>query len=90
MLLRGERQPDAAKTELFETMGVYSGRCVIDGNLLTTKVDLAWEPSWEGSLRPRFVELQGDRLSLSTGEQRDVPKYPSRPTKGYVIWEREV
>jgi hypothetical protein len=90
LLMRGDRQSDAAQSTLFETMGAYAGRCKLEGDVFTTGVDLAWEPSSEGSLRPRFVELEGDRATFRTGEQRDQPNYPGRPTVGRMVWEREV
>lgn len=87
--MRGDRQPDAAKSTLYETMGAYSGTCRFDGNVFTTAVDMASDPSWEGSLRPRSFILEGNKLSLTTSEQRDHPNYPGRPSIGLVVWERE-
>jgi hypothetical protein len=65
---------DAEAAALFDNMTAYTGRYCVEGNRLTVEVDVAWHPDWEGTEQIRFVDLDGDRLTLSTG----VQEHPSR------------
>jgi Lipocalin-like domain len=45
----------------------YSGRYRIEPpNRFVTDVDIAWIPSWVGTLRPRTFTLRGDMLDIVT------------------------
>jgi hypothetical protein len=89
LLMHDGRVANVDKATLFDTMAVYTGRARLDGDVLSTSVDMAWVPAWEGKTLFRVVDLQDDQLTLVTSEQRDQPKFPGRPTKGYAVWRRE-
>lgn len=80
--LHGGSQSD--KAGAYATFVAYSGRYEVAGDRVVHHVEVAWLPNWEGSVQERFMELHGDRLTLSTpfrlagGEAR----------KGVLVWER--
>jgi hypothetical protein len=71
-----------------EGMTAYTGRFRIEGNRLVTSVDAAWAPAWEGTEQPRFFELDGERLTLSSEPNRNHP-LPGVLKAVRVEWERE-
>ena len=60
----------------------------MEGNRLVTSVDVAWVPAWENSEQARFVELDGDRLTLSSEPNRNHP-LPGLLKVVRVEWGRE-
>ena len=69
-------------------MTAYTGRFRVEGSRLITSVDAAWVPAWEGTEQPRFFELDGDRLTLSSEPNRNHP-LPGVLKVVRVEWERE-
>ncbi len=88
ILVRSDRSAAGDPAALYATMMAYSGTYHVDGAGFTTTVDVAWTPTWVGTEQARFFELEGDRLSLVTGEQTH-PLFPGRPGRGRLTWRRE-
>ncbi len=88
----GANRKPAANTEesaaLLKTLMAYTGKFTIDGDKLTTKVDMSWNELFTGQDQVRFFKLEGDRLSLRTGEQPSAV-YPGKKVVGTLLWERE-
>jgi hypothetical protein len=58
---------DADKTAFFNnSFGAYAGTYSVDGNKVTHHVVASWRPDWVGGDQIRFVELNGDKLTIKT------------------------
>lgn len=91
LLMSSGRQPadsDPGRTALFQSMMAYSGKFSLDTDRFVTKVDLAWDPGWEGTEQVRYYILDNDRLSLRTAPIHH-PSFPGPQIVAYVDWERE-
>ena len=81
-------ETNQARAELFDSMTAYTGHVRIDApGRLTTRVDLAWNPGFEGD-QIRFFTLEGDRLTIQSAEQTH-PQYRERLLVADVVWVRE-
>jgi hypothetical protein len=83
-----EPRTDAEHAALYKRVGAYTGRFTLDGNRMATKVDAASVPSWVGTEQPRFLTLEGDRLTIRTAEQ-EVHQFPGRKMVATLVFERE-
>ncbi len=91
MIARPDRKPatnDADSAALLKSLMVYSGKFTIDGDKLTTNVDLSWNEILTGTAQVRFFKLEGDKLSIRTVEQASAV-YPGKKVVGTLTWERE-
>ena len=79
---------DQERAALFNLMTAYTGHVRIDApGRLTTRVDLAWNPQFQGE-QIRFFTLEGDRLTIRSPEQTH-PLYRDRLLVADVVWVRE-
>ena len=91
MIARPDRKPatnDADSAALLKSLMVYTGKFTIDGDKLTTNVDLSWNEILTGTAQVRFFKLEGDKLSMRTAEQASAV-YPGKKVVGTLTWERE-
>ena len=91
MIARPDRKPatnDADSAALLKSLMVYTGKFTIDGDKLTTYVDLSWNEIFTGTAQVRFFKLEGDKLSIRTAEQTSAV-YPGKKVVGILTWERE-
>jgi hypothetical protein len=91
MIARPDRKPatsDADSAALLKSLMVYTGKFTVDGDKLTTNVDLSWNEILTGTAQVRFFKLEGDRLSIRTAEQASAV-YPGKKVVGTLTWERE-
>jgi len=91
-IVEGEgRRPattDEERAALLRTMFAYSGMYRLEGDKWITKVDVAWNPAWNGTDQVRFYKLDGNRLEV-TGAWTPNPNLPGSPiTRGVVLFER--
>ena len=85
------RAPPTNETEtaaVFRGMMAYAGRYTVEGDRIVTEVDAAWHPAWADTRQVRFVDLDGDRLTLTT-EVQGHPAHPGRRMRGIVVFTRE-
>jgi hypothetical protein len=90
MITAGDRKRTEGRADdaaLFRSMMAYSGAYRIELDVLTTEVDLAWEPGWVGTHQVRHFKLDGDNLALTTAPQTH-PMFPDRPGRGILLWRR--
>lgn len=81
-------QTDEDRLSNFRNMLAYTGPYRIEGNQLTTMVDVAWNESWTGTEQVRFFRLQGDRLFIESAPVTSV-NYPELGRiRGILEWER--
>jgi hypothetical protein len=91
MIARSDRKPatsDADSAALLKSLMVYTGKFTVDGDKLTTNVDLSWNEILTGTAQVRFFKLEGDKLSIRTAEQASAV-YPGKKVVGTLSWERE-
>jgi hypothetical protein len=85
----GRKAPktDQDRAALLRSLIAYSGMYRIEGNKQITKVDVSWNPMWNGTEQVRFFKFEGDRLVVLTA-WGPSPRFPGRVTRGHMIWER--
>ena len=91
-IVEGEgRKPaktDEERAALLRTMLAYSGMYRLDGDKWITKVDVSWNPAWNGTEQVRFYKLDGNRLEV-TGSWAPNVNLPGSPiSRGVVLFER--
>jgi len=72
----------------YESMTAYTGRFTVQGDQLTTTVDISWNESWLQIPQVRTIEFKGERLELRTDWQTR-PTQPGVVGRGVLLWERE-
>jgi Lipocalin-like domain len=91
MIAKPDRKPatnDTDSAALLKSLMVYTGKFTIDGDKLTTDVDLSWNEILTGTSQVRFFKLEGDKLSIRTAEQASAV-LPGKRVVGTLNWERE-
>lgn len=88
LLTAGDRMASATADQLVGSMCAYSGRYSVEGNRLSTTVDIGWLPAWVGTQVDRTFHRNGDDLKLMTDYQ-DNPRFPGRRTRGVLMWRKE-
>ena len=79
---------DEERATLLRSMLAYSGMYRLEGDKWITKVDVSWNPVWNGTEQVRYYKLDGDRLEV-TGAWALNPNLPGSPaTRGVVQFER--
>ena len=86
MIARPDRKP--ATNDADSAALLYTGKFTIDGDKLTTNVDLSWNEILTGTAQVRFFKLEVDKLSIRTAEQASAV-YPGKKVVGTLTWERE-
>lgn len=91
IIMRSDRTPpkeDADGAMLFKTMMAYTGNYRVEGDdKFVTDVDLAWHPGWNGTRQERFFKIDGNTLSITTGQQTH-PMFPGRIGRGVITWKK--
>jgi hypothetical protein len=67
---------------------VHTGKFSVDGDKLTTEVDLSWNEILTGTSQVRFFKLEGYKLSIRTVEQASAV-LPGKRVVGALNWERK-
>jgi hypothetical protein len=86
---RGPPETQSDRAALFDEMMAYTGNYRIEDDKFVTSVDVAWHPVWNGTDQPRFFQLEGDVLTITTPQQTR-PKYDNRPVRGILVWHRSL
>jgi hypothetical protein len=86
----GRRPPQNDEDRLlsFRTMFAYSGPYRIEGNRLTTQVEVAWNEAWTGTDQTRIFRLEGDKLFIEGLGAPSVNNASMGVTVGKLEWER--
>ena len=85
---RKPAKTDEERAVLLRTMFAYTGMYRLEGDKWITKVDVAWNPAWNGTDQVRFYKLDGNRLEV-TGAWGPNPNLPGSPiSRGVVLLER--
>jgi hypothetical protein len=86
----GRQSPktDEDRAALLRTMFAYTGLYRLEGDKWITKIDVSWNPAWNGTDQLRFYKLDGDRLQVTAMWQPN-PNLPGSPvTRGVLQFER--
>jgi len=87
-MLHAAARPADDAAAAFGEMMAYSGRWRVEGDKITTTVDVAWRPDFVGTEQPRFYRLDGDTFHVRTGTVSH-PKFPGRALVAVLEWRRE-
>ena len=91
-LVTAEKRPvpktDEERAQALRTMISYSGRYTIEGNKVTTKVEIAWNEAWVGGEQVRFVRFEGDKLYIESPPMPH-PNVGGKVVRVIVVWQRE-
>jgi Lipocalin-like domain len=93
IITRADRSPAKTSDEkaaLLDSMLAYSGKYTIDGNKVTTRVDVTHNEVFRGALQnqTRFFSVEGDELTLRTGLIASSAR-PGQRLESVLIWQRE-
>ena len=79
-------QTDEESAVALRTLFAYTGIFHLEGDKWTTKVDVAWNPAWNGTDQVRSFKLDGDRLEVTSAWGVSVNL--GKMTRGVVVWQR--
>ena len=91
IIVGANRKPATNNDEsaaLLKSLLLYTGKITIDGDKLTTKVDISGNELLTGQDQVRFFKLEGDRLSIRTAEQVSSV-FVGKKVVGTLTWERD-
>jgi hypothetical protein len=85
----GRKPPktDEDRATLFKTMFAWTGMYRVEGDKLITKVDVSWNPAFNGTEPVRIFKFEGDRLVISTAWTPST-RFTGRVTRGVFTYER--
>ena len=78
---------DEERLAAFRSMISYSGRYRVEGNKVTTKVEVAWNEAWVGGEQVRFLRFEGDKLHIESPPMPH-PNVNDKVVKVIVTWAR--
>lgn len=78
---------EAERAQAFTSMLAYSGHYRLEGNKLTTKVDVAWNEGMVGSEQVRYLRVEGDRMYVESPFMPN-PNGSDSKVRAIVTWER--
>ena len=79
---------DEERAQALRTMISYSGHYKVEGNKVTTKVEIAWNEAWVGGEQVRFVRFEGDKLFIESPPMPH-PNVGGKVVRVIVVWQRE-
>ena len=60
----------------------------LEGNKITTKVDVAWNESWVGGEQVRIIRFEGDKLFIESPPMPHPNMY-GKTVRVIVVWQRD-
>ena len=79
---------DDERAQAFRTMIAYSGRYRVEGSIITTKVEVAWNESWVGGEQVRHIRFEGDKLFIESPPMPHPNMY-GKTVRVIVVWQRD-
>ena len=79
---------DEERAQAFRTMIAYSGRYRVEGNRITTKVEVAWNESWVGGEQIRHIRFADDKLFIESPPMPHPNMY-GKTVRVIVVWQRD-
>ena len=92
-LATGQDRPtpltDADHVSTMRSMISYTGRYRVEGDVVTTKIEAAWNPKWIGTEQVRYLQFESDDLVHIVSPPMPHPNVPGREVRVLVTWARE-
>jgi len=79
---------DADRIAAYDSILAYSGRYHVEGTILTTMVDVAWDEGWVGTNQVRHYRVEGNILCIETPPAPNVD-HGGRTVRFLLSWKRE-
>ena len=78
------------KAALLDSMIAYAGKYTIEGDKITTRIDMSSNEIFTGAnqVQTRFFKVESDKLTLRTPEIASAA-LPGKKVVGTLSWERE-
>jgi len=95
VIISGENRKPASNNDeraaLLNSLVSYTGKYTIDGDKITTNVDISWNEFYTGPNRQqvRFFRLDGDKLTIRSPVRCCSANRPGQTIEGFLTWERE-
>jgi hypothetical protein len=86
--VRDVPKTDPERAHAFVRMIAYSGRYRIEGNTITTKVEVAWNESWVGGEQVRHIRFEDDKLFIESPPMPH-PNMNDHVVRVIVVWQRD-
>ncbi|HZR76381.1 lipocalin-like domain-containing protein [Bradyrhizobium sp.] len=86
----GRKPPHTDEDRLsnFLSLTAYTGLYRVEGNQLTTKIDVAWTEAWKGTDQVRFFRVEGDRLFIESAPTISANFPELGKVRAILEWER--
>jgi hypothetical protein len=91
IIAKADRKPatnDAERAALLHSMVAYTGKFSIEGDKITSTVDIAWNEVNTGRTQVRYFKMEGEKLVIRSPEQASVLT-PGQRVTTTLTWERE-
>jgi hypothetical protein len=85
---RKAAQTDDERAALLRTMFAYTGNYGVDGDRLTTKVDVSWNEAWVGTDQTRIARFEGDKLILQSLPAPAANQQMPGKVTGILMWTK--
>jgi hypothetical protein len=79
---------NAERAALLRSMVGYTGKFTVDGDKITSTVDISWNEANTGRNQIRYFKMEGDKLVIRSPEQSSV-LVPGKRVTTTLTWERE-
>jgi hypothetical protein len=94
IITKADRTPaknSEEKAALLDTMLAYSGKYTIEGDRITTRVDMSWHEIFTGDrqILTRFFSVEGDKLVIRTGPIVSSTARQGEIVEGVLTLDRE-
>jgi len=85
---RQQGATEADKAALFDSMNAYTGRFAVNGDTLTTTVEVASQEAWVGGQQVRRFKVEGNRLLITAPPQPSARRSDHKMYSQQIVWER--
>jgi hypothetical protein len=91
IIAKANRKPatnNAERAALLRSMVAYTGKFSVEGDKITSTVDIAWNEVNTGRTQVRYFKMEGEKLVIRSPEQASVLT-PGKRVTTTLTWERE-
>jgi lipocalin-like protein len=85
---RSGPKTEAERAHAFASMLAYAGHYRVEGNKLTTKVEVAWNEGMVGSEQVRYLRFEGDKMFVESPFMPN-PNGNKSMIRAIVTWQRD-
>jgi hypothetical protein len=79
---------DQDRADLLKSMFAFTGIYRLEGDKITIKIDVSWNPAWVGTEQIRFFKFDGDRLQIITGWVQSTAQPEKGMARAIATFER--